>query len=57
MNQMDQVRAARTWLIDARHPDQYEGKSRRQEQEELDAFMSIFHPGHARIVLDDEVTP
>lgn len=54
--QMEQARAARAILKDARPPDPYDGKTRRQEQAELDAFMAIFHPGHNRIMLDDEVT-
>lgn len=50
-SQMEQVRAARAILVDARRADPYEGKTRRQEQVELDAFMAIFHSDRERIVL------
>jgi len=51
-DQMERARAARAILTDARPPDPYDGKTRRQEQAELDAFMAIFHPDHERIVLE-----
>jgi 3-mercaptopyruvate sulfurtransferase SseA len=41
---MEQVRAARCILVDARPPDPYEGKTDRQKEDELAAFMAIFHP-------------
>lgn len=40
----DQVRAAAMILPE----------KRKDEQVELDVFMAIFHPGHDRIVLDEE---
>lgn len=46
IDEMERVRAARAILVDARTQD-----SDNQEQEELDAFMAIFHPEHERIVL------
>ena len=48
-DEMEKVHAARMYL-DARHPV----ASKQRKQLELDAFMSIFHPDHKRIVLDDE---
>lgn len=53
-DEMEQVRAARSILVDARHPVGGPERAARQEQDELDAFMAIFHPNHERIVLNDE---
>lgn len=46
----EKVRVARVYL-DTRYD---QGSQRCREQIELEAFMSIFHPGHERIILDEE---